>query len=429
MSAVPPTPRQIVVDDSDPSIEYPDDWFNVANITKFNVGNFGAIYNSTTHGVTSDSSLSFPFNGTAMKVYGTIMLSVDAATNATDPTWACLIDGTKIGSGQDPTFPYPENNWVLCEQDEIAAGAHVLTIQVQSKGQTFYLDKLTYVPTPEAVPSATPTVAYHYDDPTITYSAGWTADPDGGTMTQVRNANVSLAFYGTSVSLFGNVPAQTAHNASFATYTLDGGLPVNFTLAGLRADGPTYYDVLILQTPVLPNGPHTLVITHGGDNSTTPLPVDQFFVANTTLAASPSASESPPAHTASPSSTFATEKSSPPIGAIVGGTIAGLVLLAGLVLGAVLWRRARARRRVGQGMQPPVAPYAVLTPQVVLPKSEREMASMTSLSRGGAPARGRGRTGVRYNHHEDSGVRIPFLGAEQEDEIVEVPPRYSLTWR
>lgn len=60
------TPRRIVVDDTDPSIQYgPNGWY-VADPTKLNgLGNFGPIFNGSSHATTtSGSALSFNFNGT-----------------------------------------------------------------------------------------------------------------------------------------------------------------------------------------------------------------------------------------------------------------------------------------------------------------------------------------------------------------------------
>ncbi|KAJ7642173.1 hypothetical protein FB45DRAFT_863226 [Roridomyces roridus] len=53
-SALPP--RQVIVDDTDPSIQYnAQDWF-VADPGALNNGNFGEIYNNTSHATTSSNA-------------------------------------------------------------------------------------------------------------------------------------------------------------------------------------------------------------------------------------------------------------------------------------------------------------------------------------------------------------------------------------
>jgi hypothetical protein len=115
------------------------------------------------------------------------------ANNVTDPTWTCSIDGIEIPS-PDPTFQFPENNWKLCAQNTIASGAHVLTVQVTSKGQAFYFDRMVYTPPPDAVfPSAV--LVYPPSDPAISFSAGWN-NTGGPYVTQTTNARVTLNFQG-----------------------------------------------------------------------------------------------------------------------------------------------------------------------------------------------------------------------------------------
>ncbi|KAJ7232655.1 hypothetical protein B0H12DRAFT_1239568 [Mycena haematopus] len=298
-------PRQRVVDDTDPSVQYgPNGWF-VANPSTLNVGNFGPIYQDTSHGTTSNSNLTFPFNGTGIQVFGTIYVSTNPATNVTDPTWDCFVDDIKI-SNPDPTFQYPENNWVLCEQPELTASSHVLTIQVQSKGQPFYFDYLLYTPPPDA----------SFDTAVLLYP---NTDP-------------------TSVSPYGFVPTELPHNATWATYTIDDGTPVNFTLNGLDSpQSATEYFVTLFTTPTIPSAPHNLVITYGGDSQHTPLVIQGFYVTNTTSASSSSSPSSSPS--LSPNPTKHTSA-----GAIAGGVVGGILFLALLAALAFCYSKRRRQR-------------------------------------------------------------------------------------
>ena len=55
-------PRLIIVDDVDPSIQYTGPWYPDQG-SRDSVGNFGPSYQSTLHGVNSNASLSYAFNG------------------------------------------------------------------------------------------------------------------------------------------------------------------------------------------------------------------------------------------------------------------------------------------------------------------------------------------------------------------------------
>ncbi|KAJ6596337.1 hypothetical protein DFH09DRAFT_1072377 [Mycena vulgaris] len=333
------TPRKRVIDDTDPAIQYGlNGWF-VANPTTLNVGNFGPIYNGTSHATSSDATLTFPFSGTSIRVYGTIMVATDA-NNVTDPAWSCLVDGIKIPS-PDPTFKFPENNWVLCDQPQIAAGSHVLEVEVQSKGQTFYLDDLVYTPLPGDTFEST-VLIYPNTDPSVSFGSDWSII-GGENGTQTSGAQVALNFHGTSASMYGFVPMELPHNSTGAAYSIDGGPQVSFTLKGLSsANSPTNYNVILFTTPTLSDGPHNLVVTHGGNSNHTPLVVQGFYVTNTTVLPS-SSNSSPNSLPGSSQTPVVTTSKHSPAGAIAGGVIGALILLA-LIAVFVLWYRKRRRR-------------------------------------------------------------------------------------
>ncbi|KAF7376926.1 hypothetical protein MSAN_00110400 [Mycena sanguinolenta] len=336
-------PRQRVVDDTDPAIQYgPNGWF-IADPSTLNVGNFGPIYQDSSHATTSNANLTFPFNGTAIQVLGTIYVSTDPTTNATDPTWDCFVDDIAI-SNPNPTFKYPENNWLLCEQAEIAEGSHVLTIQVQSKGHAFYFDYLKYTP-PLDTSFDTAVLLYPNTDPSVSFGSGWSTFGGENGTNDHGSQTYSERCTGTSVVPYGFVPTELPHNATWATYTIDGGQPVNFTLNGLSSpQSATEYFVPLFTTPTIPNGAHNLVITYGGDSQHTPLVIQGFYVTNTTTVSSDSSSPSSSASTpsASPSSNSAKHTSA---GAIAGGVIGGIIVLALLAALAFFYAKRRRRRR------------------------------------------------------------------------------------
>ncbi|KAJ7464412.1 hypothetical protein FB451DRAFT_1138830 [Mycena latifolia] len=337
-------PRSIMVDDTDPAIQYGTAGWFLADADKLDVGAYGPVYNSTSHATITDAVLSFPFNGTAIAIYGTI--AVNTTTSDTDPTWQCYVDKILI-SNDNPKWPAQENHWRLCDLPEGLASAHVLTMNVQSNGQPFYFDYIVYTPL-LSVTLASAVLAYPNTDPAVTFGGTWQVIETNNApenVTQTKGAYVALTFHGTSVSLRGDIPVKFAPNASSATYTIDGGAPVAFQLDGLTdpqvATNNDFYDVTLFTTEKLTSDTHNLVVTYEGDTSQTPLVVKTFFVTNTTTpSTSTSASPSPSPSAGSPGSPSPKHSHT---GAIVGGTVCGLVVLA-LLVGLLLWcRRRRAR--------------------------------------------------------------------------------------
>ncbi|KAJ7076462.1 hypothetical protein B0H15DRAFT_805602 [Mycena belliarum] len=349
--------RRIVVDDTDPAIQYgPTGWYSADPVKLNAMGNFGPVYNTTSHGTsTSGSTLSFPFNGTSVSVFGTIAIATDAS-NATDPTWTCLVDEIPI-ENPNPTFKYAENNWLLCDQSKISPGSHTLTIQVQSKGQPFYLDNIMYTPLPD-VRRESAVLEYTNVDPAVSFGSGWRGW-GAQNITQVNGAQVALNFHGTSVSLRGYIPQELPHVPSSASYSIDGGPPVKFTLPGLPEQSVTQYNVIMLTTNTLTPTAHNLVITYEGSGTQTPLVAATFYVTNTSAPASaPAASTAASESSATPSST--TLKNGTPTAAIAGGTVGVLAALA-LIAGLVFWCHRRRRRSAENARRQSANPFMATT--------------------------------------------------------------------
>lgn len=110
------------------------------------------------------------------------------------PSWDCLIDGVSIG----PTahFAYPENNWVFCSWGDGVAGKHTLTVQATTLGQTFWVDKIEYVPLPEASVPSVQAVAVQYMDGAIHYGAGWATLLNFARFTTESGTTVEYEFEG-----------------------------------------------------------------------------------------------------------------------------------------------------------------------------------------------------------------------------------------
>jgi hypothetical protein len=56
--------RFVIIDDTDPSIQYSGPWFEIEN-THIDTGDNGPPFNNTLHGVNVTANFSFPFNGTS----------------------------------------------------------------------------------------------------------------------------------------------------------------------------------------------------------------------------------------------------------------------------------------------------------------------------------------------------------------------------
>ncbi|KAJ7701930.1 hypothetical protein B0H17DRAFT_1045133 [Mycena rosella] len=331
--------RRIVVDDTDPAIQYgPNGWY-AADPAKLNsVGNYGPVYNISSHATsTNGSTLSFPFNGTSISVMGTT-----ATVGNADPTWDCFVDDIKIDN-PSPNFQYQENNWLLCDQAQIAPGPHMLRIEVQSKGQPFYLDNILYTPV-AGVSYESAVLEYTNIDPSVSFGSGWKPLLTEN-ITQTAGAQVALNFHGTSVSLLGYIPTELPHTASAATYSIDGGPPVNFTLNGLPAQSATVYNAVLFTTNTLTPTTHNIVVTYGGDTTKTPLVVSTFYVTNTSTPATGAPNSTPSGSDSS--NTPVTKTKSTPTAAIAAGTVSVVVVLA-LIVGLVFWCRRRRRRSADQ---------------------------------------------------------------------------------
>jgi hypothetical protein len=73
-------PRLIVIDDTDPSIQYSGPWFEVNN-AQVDTGINGPPFQNTLHGVNVTASFSFNFSGSIRK-FGKTLSSIVSSRNA-----------------------------------------------------------------------------------------------------------------------------------------------------------------------------------------------------------------------------------------------------------------------------------------------------------------------------------------------------------
>ncbi|KAF8880042.1 hypothetical protein BD779DRAFT_1764163 [Infundibulicybe gibba] len=206
---------------------------------------------------------------------------------SSNTTHECFIDGTSIGSTPGPQTLADgstiESDDLLCDGTKFTDGKeHILS----SIALVHYI---TYIPSAPVQPESA-IVLVDRLNPAIVYNLG------------------------TSVSWVGYTPLS--NQSTSATYSIDGGEPELFRLNGSSRG---LLDQMFFTSPNLSPGPHSLEVVYQGDNTTLPLTLNHFVIAN-----NGTTSSQPP----SVSSIIATgsDKSngSAPVGAIIGGVIGGI---------------------------------------------------------------------------------------------------------
>ncbi|KAJ4001770.1 hypothetical protein F5050DRAFT_1133363 [Lentinula boryana] len=204
-------------------------------------------------------------------------------------------------------------------------------------------------------------------DPLIKYSQHWNpTKSDGFMVTNNAGASANLTFTGISVQVFGTLPAHS-HNTiqPISSYSLDGGPPVVFDASIFVEPSEVDNFAFYQSNPGPASETHFLVIKSIKDNAN--LILDSIIV--TSGAGSSSVSLVSPSNTITPlpPSTSTSSSSSPSgstligstskinVGGIVGGIIAALVVLAGLVA-LFLVRRRRNQRTAKRREATPFVP-------------------------------------------------------------------------
>ncbi|KAE9383856.1 hypothetical protein BT96DRAFT_982424 [Gymnopus androsaceus JB14] len=202
-------------------------------------------------------------------------------------------------------------------------------------------------------------------DPSITYSpqSAWSPNSDGTMTTNNIGASAQLTFNGEFVEVFGTIPPTSKRDTTrpVSNYTLDHATSVVFNTSDFTNNQPITNHVFY-QSPGLANGSHSLVITaiatdHQADFVLASIVYDSNFSLSNPI---PSSSESIPESTPTsfPSSSqpavsaVGTPAHKTPVGAIVGGVIAGLVLLAAVIAFLVIRRRRKQRTAIHRAPTP-----------------------------------------------------------------------------
>ncbi|KDR67258.1 hypothetical protein GALMADRAFT_258429 [Galerina marginata CBS 339.88] len=274
----PNATRFIMVDDTDSGIQYTGPWFSLNPGAEDNLGDAGAPFLSTLHGVNSSGSLSYTFNGSQVQIYG----SGRPETQANDTSWYCGIDGVPVGRWTQSTT-YPGNNILLCNTN-LFDGEHTITLYVGASDTSILFDRINYAPSAN-VPLDNTYIQVDASDPAISYSSGWQPLMDIATATQQPSAGLNFTFIGTSLSWYSRIVTNFSINPSFGTYKIDGQLETKliFPLDGLpHASEGNVYNQLFFTTPQLSPGQHTIEVDNGigSSSNTTPLSLEYLIVHN-----------------------------------------------------------------------------------------------------------------------------------------------------
>lgn len=359
------------MDDTDPRVQYSGDW--ALDIGTFDtLGVFGPPYNHSMHGTSQNSaSFSFTFEGEYVQVRGakdTRRIPEASNSNVTVlASWTCEVDGSAIRKVNYRGARYDLTHNVLCEQGRLSRQPHTLTVNVtidDPNTQMFWLDKIEYVPTPEAN-LANEVIKIDGSDPSIRYdnnSGNWKPIGILFNGTGTTGASMSLDFNGTSVSLYGfNEGSEKHWQGSSGRYYVDNSGDTTFEIPESRtvpgsSNLTDYYHELLFTTPEMSPGSHEMVITFTGvktgEDPLQWLSIDYLYVTasegGAQLNTTASTAGSLPTR-GSDSNSGGSSSSSTPVGPIVGGVIGGIAGLAllGLAIFFFLKRRKDNNTRAG----------------------------------------------------------------------------------
>ncbi|KAF8656753.1 hypothetical protein AX16_002432 [Volvariella volvacea WC 439] len=279
-------PFRIVVDDRDSLITYTGQWSQY-NGAMSEVGNNGDVYLSTQHYTSSTgASLTYPFIGTSIEVYGTV--NVSTTVNTTDPDWECYVDGEK--RERTNYTEIPQNNYLLCDIDDLSPGEHRLLLNVTSSGRPFWLDSLRYTPARDnAVES--PTVQVSNTVFAMDFDKSWVRR-GLSKYTQTKGGAYQYAFIGSTIAWYGSLLPYLGNASSEATYSIDGGEPVKFNLSMPAGANLSQFNQKFFWVSDLATRAHTLQVVYQGSEGQLPLTLDYLLIGDFsfTSASSPWAS-------------------------------------------------------------------------------------------------------------------------------------------
>ena len=210
-------------------------------------------------------------------------------------------------------------------------------------------------------------------------------------------ATVTVHFNGSAVYVFNILPNTLFNTTTFVniTFTIDGEDAGIFTRSP-DSSSTILYNQLVYQNVALQDGPHTLVMTAGGDTKS--LFLFDYLLYTTQGNDSTTTSSSPVStvQTSLSTSTSTSLSQSPsestshtPVGAIVGGVVGGVAILLTILAAALLLRKRRSLRSTPTRIEARTQTTAnrhggealetdgfLVSPSAIFPSSEPSMRSL-----------------------------------------------------
>jgi len=357
--------RWAVVDDGDPNILWDGDWtvsdeqHHDPTIGGSGYNHFGPPLRGSQHVTRTRGSMTFPFRGQEISVWGTSHI-VTNTTDTLDPSWRCYVDDVEYPVEAGVSDGTTLNRWPLCMiglLSEDPEADHVLRLVAEADEGAVWIDWIYYIPASSLRHSLHPTVTIDTNDAAVRYPTGNWASYGGTTRyASERGAAVRLLFNGTKATWIGMLPGEFGSVASTGSYSVDGGPSTEFEIPGNPIAGlvdATLYRVPLFETPTLPRGEHRLDVVFGGPAM--PLVLDYFLVDDGDLFVTDARAlddlDDGAGNIAGGGGAGAepSDKKTP-VGAIVGGVVggvAGLALIGALVF-LLLLRRRRKKVRAAE---------------------------------------------------------------------------------
>ncbi|KAF9458805.1 hypothetical protein BDZ94DRAFT_1312916 [Collybia nuda] len=339
--------RQVVVDASDTE--------KIRYVGAGWVNGFGgddhegiSVYNHSMRGTSIDGSLSFTFRGTDVNVIGAPLISIGVGKLS----WKCFVDNILIGeyAGLAP------GNLFICTKYNLSDTEHIITLNVTTTSQQFWLDSIRYTPSPSLLLEDV-TVFVDNGDLGIHLDPYWVSW-DVTQLTQTHNSTMTFSFIGTSVAWIGVIPENYPRNSTSGIFSIDGGEPRTFPLIGLDPEPAMVQrkiNQLFFTASGLSTSTHTLSVTYQGDDHHTPLALDFLYITTSTPSNTTNDSFPPPP----PLSGLATHHITViTIAGFVAGGLAVILMVLGLSFRWYKRRKLRSRVVTGEidptrlGMQP-----------------------------------------------------------------------------
>ena len=357
------------------------------------------------------------------------------AQNGTYGRWSCSVDGMSITT--EPVSTADENGRYLCSKYGMDDGPHSVTVRaIVDANQTFWFDRIQYLPTP-GLPVKNVTTAVWSSDSEPKYDSSWSYKENTCRMTTQYGSMVTFDFYGEcsepskivylsrdwylgmSLSWYGVVLPGYTGNATTGTWSIDDNPGQNFTINGYAVNEAGVFNQKLFDTSVYTVGTHRLKVTYNGNSTTTPLAMGYILVQNSTIDGSTSSSTSSTSSaTAHP--TPSPSPSSEDLGAPIGGVLGGVAFLIIAVVIFILYRRRRRRKSENDRNGFDAPPIPTVAPEFLTPfllSSQMETTHSDTIQYGTVPhsKAGEGRVAL------EAGV------AFGKNESIHQDPRDSLT--